>query len=88
MAGLPWVTFHTLRHSCASMLFRAGLNAKQVQVWLGHHSPAFTLATYIHLLPDDMPDADFLDTIVGGQQRTTEPTQTEAEDAPAAVQAL
>ena len=43
------------------MLFRYGLNAKQVQVWLGHHSPAFTLATYVHLLADDLPDVDFLD---------------------------
>ena len=45
------------------MLFRHGLNAKQVQVWLGHHSPAFTLATYVHLIPDDLPDPSFLDTL-------------------------
>jgi hypothetical protein len=45
------------------MLFRHGLNAKQVQMWLGHHSPAFTLATYVHLLPDDLPDASFLDAL-------------------------
>jgi hypothetical protein len=40
------------------VLFRRGLNAKQVEVWLGHHSPAFTLAVYVHLLSDDLPDAD------------------------------
>jgi hypothetical protein len=57
--------FHTLRHTCATMLFRNGLNAKQVQMWLGHHSPAFTLATYVHLLPDDLPDAAFLDDVSG-----------------------
>lgn len=62
-AGVPWAGFHTLRHSCASILFRRGLNAKQVQVWLGHHSPAFTLATYVHLLPDDLPAPDFLDEL-------------------------
>jgi hypothetical protein len=45
------------------MLFRHGLNAKQVQMWLGHHSPAFTLATYVHLLPDDLPDPRFLDEL-------------------------
>ena len=44
-----WVGFHTFRHTCATLLFRHGLNAKQVQMWLGHHSPAFTLATYVHL---------------------------------------
>ena len=25
----------------------------QVQRWLGHHSPSFTLDTYVHLLEDD-----------------------------------
>ncbi|HET7572130.1 MAG TPA: tyrosine-type recombinase/integrase [Gaiellaceae bacterium] len=62
-AGVPWAGFHTLRHTCATMLFRQGLNAKMVQVWLGHHSPAFTLATYVHLLPDDLPAAGFLDAL-------------------------
>jgi integrase len=66
-AGVPWAGFHTFRHTCATMLFRHGLNAKQAQVWLGHHSPAFTLATYVHLLPDDLPGADFLDGLTGGQ---------------------
>lgn len=59
-----WVGFHTFRHTCATMLFRHGLNAKQVQMWLGHHSPAFTLATYVHLLPDDLPDVSFLDNLM------------------------
>jgi integrase len=62
-AGVPWAGFHTFRHTCATTLFRRGLNAKQVQVWLGHHSPAFTLATYVHLIPDDLPEADFLDEV-------------------------
>ena len=58
-AGVPWAGLHTLRHTCASMLFRSGWNAKQVQTFLGHHSPAFTLATYVHLIPDDLPEPDF-----------------------------
>jgi integrase len=62
-AGVPWAGFHTFRHTCATMLFRHGMNAKQAQMWLGHHSPAFTLATYVHLLPDDLPDAEFLDSL-------------------------
>ena len=32
------------------MLFQRGANAVRVQRWLGHHSPAFTLETYVHLL--------------------------------------
>jgi len=59
-AGVPWAGVHTLRHTCASILFRSGWNAKQVQVVLGHHSPAFTLATYVHLIPDDLPEPRFL----------------------------
>ncbi len=53
-ACLEWVGFHTFRHTCATMLFAEGRNAVQVQRWLGHHSAAFTLATYVHLLDGDM----------------------------------
>jgi integrase len=53
-AGVPWAGFHAFRHTCATRLFAAGRNAVQVQRWLGHHSPAFTLATYVHLLDDDL----------------------------------
>lgn len=53
-----WVGFHTFRHTCATLLFTKGrFNPKQVQLWLGHHSPAFTLQRYVHLLPEDLPPA-------------------------------
>jgi integrase len=35
-------------------LFAEGRNAVKVQRWLGHHSPAFTLSVYVHLLDDDL----------------------------------
>ena len=38
-AGVPWVGLHTLRHTAATILFRRGWNAVQVQKFLGHHSP-------------------------------------------------
>jgi integrase len=63
-AGVPWVTFHTFRHTCASLLFASGKNAKQVAGWLGHSDPAFTLRTYIHLLDGGLGDADALDELV------------------------
>ena len=51
---VTWLGWHGFRHTCATALFREeGATVKQVQSWLGHHSPAFTLATYIHLLPED-----------------------------------
>jgi hypothetical protein len=60
------VAVEVVRHTCATILFRHGLNAKQVQMWLGHHSPAFTLEAYVHLLPDDLPDPGFLDELTSG----------------------
>jgi integrase len=65
-AGVGWAGLHTLRHTCASMLFRAGWNAKQVQMVLGHHSPAFTLATYVHVVPADLPEPSFRHDEVAG----------------------
>jgi hypothetical protein len=38
------------------MLFARGANAVQVQRWLGHHSAAFTLSRYVHLLRGDLGD--------------------------------
>jgi len=38
------------------MLFAQGRNVKQVQRWLGHHSPSFTLDTYVHLLSDELDE--------------------------------
>jgi integrase len=53
-AGVEWAGFHTFRHTVASRLFAQGRNVVQVQRWLGHHSPSFTLDTYVHLLDGDL----------------------------------
>ena len=60
-----------------TILFRGGLNAKQVQLWLGHHSLAFTLSTYVHLLPDDIAEIDFLDALIAA--RPVEVVESEPE---------
>ena len=59
-AGIPdraedegGVGMHQLRHHFASLLLRGGVDIKRVQAWLGHHSAAFTLDIYGHLMPDD-----------------------------------
>jgi hypothetical protein len=44
---------------------------------MGHHSPAFTLATYVHLLPDDLPAASFLDAVTAPGPRATDGQQDE-----------
>ncbi len=44
--------FHDLRHTCATLLLREGVNPKVVSEMLGHASIAITLNTYSHVLPD------------------------------------
>lgn len=40
-------------------LFRQGWNAVQLQALLGHADPGFTLRTYVHPLPEDLPEPVF-----------------------------
>lgn len=42
---------HALRHYFASVLLHGGTDIKALSEYLGHHSAAFTLATYCHLMP-------------------------------------
>ena len=50
-AGLPHITFHDLRHTCASLLFSKNVHPKFVQELLGHATIAITLDIYSHMLP-------------------------------------
>jgi integrase len=49
-ADLPRIRFHDLRHTAATLLLAAGEHPKVVQELLGHHSVAFTLDAYSHIL--------------------------------------
>ena len=50
--GLPeGVTFHTLRHTHATTLLMAGVDAKTVSERLGHSDVSMTLRIYGHVLP-------------------------------------
>lgn len=51
-AGLPRVTFHSLRHTYASLLIAQGENVKYIQNQLGHSTPVVTLSVYSHLMED------------------------------------
>ena len=56
-AALPQtLRFYDLRHTCATLLLRQGINPKFVQELLGHADISLTLNTYSHVLPD-MGDA-------------------------------
>ncbi len=56
-AGLRRITFHQLRHTCASLLISKGANIKSVQRQLRHATIKQTLDTYAHLYPDDHAEA-------------------------------
>ncbi len=50
-AGLPAIRLHDLRHSHATLLLASGVNPKVASERLGHHSTAFTLDVYSHVVP-------------------------------------
>lgn len=50
--GLEGFTFHSLRHTHATMLVVAGVHFKIIQHRLGHSSFAVTMDTYSHVTPE------------------------------------
>jgi hypothetical protein len=59
----PWAGLHTFRHTFASLHLSEGTNILQLSRALGHHSAAFTLSRYTHLLPgDEAPALDLTPT--------------------------
>ncbi|MHB1477713.1 MAG: tyrosine-type recombinase/integrase [Coriobacteriia bacterium] len=66
-AGLRRVTWHSLRHSAASLMIRSGGNPKQVQTLLGHSSLSVTMDLYSHVFADEKHETmnrmgEFFDT--------------------------
>jgi integrase len=55
--GAGWAGFHTLRHTFASLQISERVNLLQLSRVLGHHSAAFTLSVYAHLLEGDQAPA-------------------------------
>jgi integrase len=53
-AGVRGVSVHTLRHTCAALLVAAGASPLRLQRWMGHHSPAYTLEAYGHLIDGEL----------------------------------
>jgi integrase len=50
-AGLSGFTFHSLRHTCATLLLSKNVNPKIVQEMLGHATISQTMDTYSHVMP-------------------------------------
>lgn len=47
-ANLPYVRFHDLRHTFATLALQNGIDVKTVSSMLGHYDAGFTLRTYTH----------------------------------------
>jgi len=56
-SGIPRIRLHDLRHTHATLLLKAGVPIKVVSERLGHATPAFTMATYQHVLPGMQQEA-------------------------------
>jgi integrase len=55
--GLPDITFHELRHTCATLLAERNVHPSTVQMVLGHADVATTLRQYTHAWKNQSRDA-------------------------------
>lgn len=68
-AGLPAIRLHDLRHTHGSLLVASGVHPKVVQERLGHHSSAFTMDVYAHVMPAQQAEAAaVLAAAIGGHR--------------------
>ena len=51
-AGITRIKFHELRHTCASVMAKAGVMPRYAPDRLGHADVSLTMDTYPHVLPD------------------------------------
>lgn len=56
-AGLEKHSLYSLRHSCATLSIKAGVDLKTISAKLGHANISQTLAVYVHVLPSSREDA-------------------------------
>jgi integrase len=68
-AGLDRLTPHEARHTYASLMIAAGVNAKALSEFMGHSSIQVTLDLYGHLMPGAEDEAaSLLDALLAGAE--------------------
>jgi len=68
-AQLDRITLHECRHTFASLMIAAGVNAKALSVYMGHASVMVTFDLYGHLMPGNEAEAaELLDRFLVGRQ--------------------
>jgi integrase len=66
-SGLEPITLHEARHTFASMMIAAGVNAKALSTYMGHAGVAITYDRYGHLMPGNEAEAaGLLDAYLDG----------------------
>ena len=72
-AKLQRITLHECRHTFASLMIAAGVNAKVLSTFMGHATVAITLDRYGHLMPGSEAEAGaLLDSYVEAQRERAE----------------
>lgn len=56
-AKLKPITLHGARHTCASLMIAAGVNAKALSTYMGHANIGITFDRYGHLMPGNEVEA-------------------------------
>jgi len=76
--GLQGITWHSLRHSHATLLDATGAPLGTVQALLGHSTSEITREVYLHAIPDDQRRAVAgVEALVFGLKRTQVPSASE-----------
>ena len=72
-AGLERITPHSCRHTFASLMIAAGVNAKALSTYMGHANISITLDRYGHLMPGSEEEAaGLLDAYLDAQRGRAE----------------
>jgi integrase len=71
--GLERITLHECRHTFASLMIAAGVNAKALQTFMGHANISITLDRYGHMMPgSEAEGARLLDAYLSAQRERDE----------------
>lgn len=73
LAGLESIGLHECRHTFASLMIAAGVNAKALSTYMGHASITITLDRYGHLMPGNENEAaGLLDALLARSESAAE----------------
>lgn len=90
--GVEPLSFHEARHTYASLMIAAGVNAKALSTYMGHANIAITYDLYGHLMPGNEAEAaGLLDAYIArevGGTKAPDPDPTSPDTSPETAKAL